>query len=124
MEQMITRAIMAIQITGLYSQALIEWNGTPTAAHTWDTLKLHFTTAYIIHEQLGTGTTGTNGYHTAANAVQHDDTTLTNIEATFTQELGNIQSANNAHHQAAVNSMAELRMAITTAQQQIAMLTL
>ncbi len=26
MEQMITRAIMAIQITGLYSQALTEWN--------------------------------------------------------------------------------------------------
>ena len=123
MEQMMTRAIMAIQITGLYSQALIEWNGTPAAARTWDALKLHFTTAYIIREQSGTGTTGSNGYHTAATAVEHDDT-LTNIEATFTQELGNIQSANNAHHQAAVNSMADLRSQITAAQQQIAMLTL
>ena len=29
MEQMMMRAIMAVQLTGLYSQALIEWNGMP-----------------------------------------------------------------------------------------------
>jgi hypothetical protein len=50
MEQMMTRPIMTIQITGLYSQALIEWNGMPTAVCTWDALKLHFTTVYIICE--------------------------------------------------------------------------
>ena len=54
MEQMMTRAIMAIQITGLYSQALIEWNSIGAAARTWDALKVHFTTAYIVREQSGT----------------------------------------------------------------------
>ena len=48
MEQMITRAIMAVQLTGLYSQALIEWSGMPDAARTWDALKMHFTTAYVV----------------------------------------------------------------------------
>ena len=48
MEQMITWAIMAVQLTGLYSQALIEWNSMPDAARTWDALKMHFTTAYVV----------------------------------------------------------------------------
>ncbi len=45
-----------VQITGLYSQALIEWNSLDAAARTWDALKVHFTTAYIVREQSGTGT--------------------------------------------------------------------
>ena len=66
-EQMMTKAIMAIQLMGLYSQALIEWNALPPAAKTWDALKAHFTTAYIVREQSGTGTMTTAGYHAAAN---------------------------------------------------------
>ncbi len=46
-EQMIIRAITSIQLTGLYSQALIEWNALPDADKTWDRLKQHFTVAYI-----------------------------------------------------------------------------
>ena len=122
MEQMSTRAIMAVQLTGLYSQALIEWNGMPDAARTWDALKMHFTTAYIVREQSGTGTTGGNGYHTAANVTATDDT-LNNIESTLNHELSNLQVANNAHHQSALTGIDELRAAITAAQQQIALLT-
>ena len=62
MEQMMTRAIMSIQLTGLYSQALIEWQQILPVNHTWDALKLHFTRAYIAREQSGTGTTAANGY--------------------------------------------------------------
>jgi hypothetical protein len=122
MEQMMTRAIMAVQLTGLYSQALIEWNGMPAAARTWDALKMHFTTAYVVREQSGTGTTGINGYHSAANVIANDDA-LNNIESTLNHELSNLQVANNAHHQSAIAGMAELRAAITAAQQQIALLT-
>ena len=122
MEQMMTRAIMAIQLTGLYSQALIEWNSMPAATRTWDALKTHFTTAYIVREQSGTGTTSINGYHSAANVITNDDA-LNNIESTLNQELSNLQLANNAHHQSALAGMAELRAAITAAQQQIALLT-
>ena len=121
MEQMMTRAIMAIQLTGLYSQALIEWNGTPVATRTWDGLKTHFTIAYIVREQSGTGTTGNNGYHGASNLTADDDA-LNNIETTLNSELANLHTANNAHHQTALAGIAELRTAITAAQQQLALL--
>lgn len=121
MEQMMTRAIMAIQLTGLYSQALIEWNGTPAAARTWDGLKTHFTIAYIVREQSGTGSTTTAGYHVAANAIANEDA-INNIETSLNQELTNLHVANNAHHQTALASIADLRAALTAAQQQIALL--
>ena len=121
MEQMITRALTSIQLTGLYSQALIEWNLLPTATQTWDQLKTHFTTAYIAREQSGTGTTGANGYNFAANAIANDDA-LQNIEATLNQELTNLHLANNANHQSTLGSIAELRTALATAQQQLALL--
>jgi hypothetical protein len=35
-EQMIIRTITSIQLTGLYSQALIEWNALPDIGKTWD----------------------------------------------------------------------------------------
>ena len=79
---------------------------------------MHFTTAYVVREQLGTGS---NGYHTAANVTATDDT-LNNIESTLNHELSNLQVANNAHHQSALAGIAELRAAITAAQQQIALL--
>jgi hypothetical protein len=114
MEQMMTRAIMAIQITGLYSQALIEWNSIGAAACTWDALKVHFTTAYIVREQSGTGSTGANGYHTAANTIAHDDA-INNIESTLSHELTSMHTANNANHQSALAMIAAL-------QQQLALL--
>ena len=58
----------------------------------------------------------------AANVITNDDA-LNNIESTLNQELSNLQLANNAHHQSALAGMAELRAAITAAQQQIALLT-
>ena len=114
MEQMMTRAIMAIQLTGLYSQALIEWNGTDPATRTWDALKVHFTMAYIVREQSGTGSTGANGYHTAANSIAHDDA-INNMESTLAHELTSIHTANNTNHQSAMAMIAAL-------QQQLALL--
>ena len=123
MEQMMTRAIMSIQLTGLYSQALVEWQQVLPTAQTWDALKLHFTRAYIAREQSGTGSTAANGYHSAANIIANDDA-LNNIESTLSHELTNMHVANNAHHQSALASIAELRTAITAAQQQIALLAI
>ena len=114
MEQMMTRAIMAIQLTGLYSQAIIEWNGVGAEARTWDALKVHFTTAYIVREQSGTGTTGANGYHMAANTITHDDA-INNIESTLSHELTTMHTANNANHQSALAM-------INALQQQLALL--
>lgn len=122
MEQMSARALMSIQLTGLYSQAIIEWNLLP-AGQTWEHLKTHFTTAYIAREQSGTGTTGANGYHVAANAIANDDA-LYNIETTLNHELANLHVANNAHHQTTLGSIAELRTALAAAQQQLALLAI
>ena len=123
MEQMKARALTSIQLTGLYSQALIEWNLLPVDTQTWDHLKTHFTTAYIAREQSGTGTTGANGYHVAANTIQTDDA-LQNIESTLNHELANLHAANNANHQLMLGNIAELRTALATAQQQLALLTI
>ncbi len=109
-----TRAIMAIQITGLYSQALIKWNSLDAAAPTWDALKVHFTTAYIIREQSGTGSTVANGYHTAANSIAHN-AAINNIESTLSLELTSMHTANNANHQLALAM-------ITALQQQLVLL--
>jgi hypothetical protein len=123
MEQMRARTLTSIQLTGLYSQALIEWNLLPVDNQTWDHLKTHFTTAYIACEQSGTGTTGANGYHVAANAIKTDDA-LQNIKSTLNHELANLQAANNANHQSMLGNIAELRTALATAQQQLALLAI
>lgn len=122
LEQMINRAIMSIQLTGLYPTALIEWNAIAPATRTWDLLKSHFTTAYITRITSGTGTTATNGYHGAANAIDNDDA-LNNIETTLNHELTNLQVANNAHHQSTAATVAALRADMTALQQQLAMLS-
>jgi hypothetical protein len=121
MDQMVTRAITSIQLTGLYSQALIEWNQVPDADKTWDRLKHHFTAAYIAREQSGSGTTGAAGYHMAANTIATNDA-INNMEATLNNELGHIHAAHNAQHQATVASIAELKALVTAAQQQFALL--
>ena len=118
-EQMMTKAIMAIQLTGLYSQALIEWHALPAASKTWDTLKAHFTTAYIVREQSGTGTTTTAGYHSLANVIERDDA-FTNIESTISAELESLQLANNTQQQSTATALAELRAALAATQQQLA----
>ena len=114
-EQMMTKAIMAIQLTGLYSQALIEWHALPAASKTWDTLKAHFTTAYIVREQSGTGTTTTAGYHSLANVIERDDA-FTNIESTISAELESLQLANNTQQQSNATALAELRARNKTCQ--------
>jgi hypothetical protein len=121
MEQMSARALTSIQLTGLYSQALIEWNLLPAGNQTREPLKTHFTTAYIAREQSGTGTTGANGYHVAANAITNDDAHY-NIETTLNHELSNLHVANNANHQSTLGSIAKLCTALAAAQQQLALL--
>ena len=48
-EQLIDKAIITIQCTGLYYQALLEWAGFNPVNQTWSQLKLHFQEAYEIH---------------------------------------------------------------------------
>ena len=126
-EQLITRAIMGIQMSGLYPQALIEWQQLPQHQQTWDTLKQHFTAAYVARIQSGTGTMANNGYHIAANVTTDD--ALSNFESTLSNELSAIQLAHNTTHTSTLATIAqltqqqqELRAALTAAEQRIALL--
>ena len=56
-EQLIDKAIMAIQRTGLYETALLEWQGFDEVNKTWQQLKLHFEEAYEIRLASGRGST-------------------------------------------------------------------
>ena len=47
MEELIDKAILAIQHTGLYKTALLEWAGFDEENKTWQQLKLHFEEAYM-----------------------------------------------------------------------------
>ena len=73
MAQMMDMAIMTLQITGLYSQALTEWESKPPMDRTWDALKSHFATAYNLRLISGTTTAGHAGYHCASNVIETDD---------------------------------------------------
>ena len=128
-EQLITRAIMGIQLTGLYTQALIEWQALPPPQHTWDHLKTHFTAAYVARIQSGAGTAAMHGYHTAANITTQDDA-IANIESTLTNELSALQLAHNTTHASTLTTIAQLtqqqqdlRAALDAAERRIAALT-
>lgn len=119
MEQMMDMAIMTLQITGLYSQALTEWESLPPNDRTWDTLKSHFATAYNLRLISGTTTAGHAGYHSASNVVENDDT-LNNIEQTLNHELSNLHSANNANHQSTQQLFSALTQQLAAITQQLA----
>ena len=61
----VDKALIAIQLTSLYSIAILEWNATDEVIQTWTEFKAHFTEAYDIRIFSGAGTAGTIGYHGA-----------------------------------------------------------
>ena len=83
---MIYKALSAIQITGLYPTAILEYQAFPTKKKNWAEFKNHFSEAYMV--RLQSGQSGGNPYHGAANAYENDDndriTTLHNILANLT----------------------------------------
>eukprot|EP00804_Cyclotella_cryptica_P006088 CCRYP_010701-RA/>CCRYP_010701-RA protein AED:0.44 eAED:0.36 QI:0/-1/0/1/-1/1/1/0/470 len=121
LEQVIDKAIIAIQRTGLYETALLEWQGFEEANKTWEQLKHHFEEAYEIRLASGQGTAGTHGY--VYNAEAQDDDSISTIH----ESLQSIHIANNAnfqsiqyHIQAARSETATLRAELQAAQQTLA----
>ena len=48
MDQMIDKATISIQQTGLYELAILEWNGIDPVNKDWPNLKSHFGEAYNV----------------------------------------------------------------------------
>ena len=92
-EQMIDKALIAIQSTGLFEIAVLEWNGFDAMNQTWPEFKEHFAEAYDSRLASGAGTASQNGYHNAYNAV--DDDSIGSIK----ESLAGLQMANNANCQ-------------------------
>ena len=119
LEQMMDMAIMTLQITGLYQQALTEWERMLPAQHTWDNLKTRFADAYNTKLIAGTTTTGQHGF--ASNIVDIDDA-LNNIELSLNHKLSNLQVANNSNHQSMQQMMSSCTQQLATVAQQLALL--
>ena len=69
---MIDKALIAIQSTGLFEIAVLEWNGFDAMNQTWPEFKEHFAEAYDSRLASGAGTASQSGYHNAYNAVDDD----------------------------------------------------
>ena len=70
-DQIIDKALMAVQSTGLYLTAILEWNGFDPANQIWAEFKSHFVEACDICLQSGAGTTDI--YHGVENACDATD---------------------------------------------------
>jgi hypothetical protein len=92
-EQLIDKALIAIQRTGLYNTALLEWAGFEEVNKTWSQLKLHFQEAYEILLASGQGTAAAHGYVNNTETVDDDDS-ITTIQ----ESLNSIHLANQAHY--------------------------
>ena len=102
-EQMVDKALTAIQTTGLFPTAILEWNGFMDAHQTWPEFKSHFQEAYELQLQSG-GFNGNNPYHGAANAFTDGDDSIDEINESIT----NIHRAHNANTEATSTEMAAL----------------
>lgn len=119
MPQMCDMAITSLQLTGLYSDALTEYERMPAAQHTWDDLKIHFTSAYNTKLIAGTQTTGQHGY--AATTLESEEA-LNNIEQSLNHELTSLQVANHANHQSTQDMFQAFAQQLAAVSQQLAVI--
>ena len=91
-EQMIDKALTAIQHTGLYPTDIFEYQAFPTEKKNWAESKNHFAEAYMV--RLQSGQSGGNPYHGAANSYENDDNDST---TTLHNNLTNLTHASNAN---------------------------
>ena len=96
-DQMISKGITAIEVTGIFTTSLLEWNVMDPVNQHWATLKHHFGEAYEIY--ITTGNVGNNPYVRRANNAEIIDKEDNNIVLTITNVVGNMQMANNSHSQ-------------------------
>ena len=95
---MISKGITAIKVTGIFTTALLEWNGMDPVDQDWARLKHHCGEAYEIY--ITTGNVRNNPYVGHANNAKIIDEEDNNSVLTITHVVGNMQMASNAQSQA------------------------
>ena len=101
----------AIQTTGLFSTAILEWNGFLAGNQSWPEFKSLFQDAYEVYLHSGEGNVS-NLYHGAANAIGGDD----DIEE-INESLTEIHLAHNANAETTNTELAALRAAVASTRQ-------
>ena len=130
MDQMVDKALIAVQRTGLYATAILEWNAVDIMNQTWPEFKMHFTEAYDLRINLRAGTEGTMGYHGVNNATGADGDSWSSINEGLMAQMQQVQLANNTSAQATNENISalsaetrKLREALLKTQQQLEMFT-
>ena len=107
-EQMVDKALIAIQLTPLYSTSILEWNEIDDVYQTWTEFKAHFTEAYDLRISSGAGNAGTMGYHGEKNTEGSEDASWASINEGLMAQLQQVQLANNTSAQATNDSVSVL----------------
>ena len=108
MKQMVDKAHITIQLTALYSPAILEWNAFDEMNQTSPEFKAHFIQVYDLRIHSGAGTDGAMGYHGAHNAAAVDDNSWSSINKGLMAQLQQVQLANNTTAQATNDSVSAL----------------
>ena len=90
-EQMIDKVLTAIQRTGLYPTAILEYQAFATKNKNWVEFKTHFAEVYMVRLQFVQS--GGNPYHGAANVYKDDNNSITTLH----KKLANLTHASNAN---------------------------
>ena len=113
---MIDKALTAIQRTGLYPTAILEYQAFATENKNWAEFKTHFAEAYMV--RLQSGQIGGNPYHGAANVYKDDNNSITTLHNTLAN-LTHASNANTSELNKKISSMAqEMTSLLTTVGQQ------
>ena len=107
-EQMVDKALIAIQLTSLYYTAILECNAIDEVNKTWPEFKAHFTEAYDLRIRSGAGTAGTMGYYGVNNTEGLEDDSWASINKGLMVQLQQVQLANTTSAQATNDSVSEL----------------
>ena len=119
---MIDKALTAIQRTGLYPTAILEYQAFATENKNWAEFKTHFAEAYMV--RLQSGQSGGNPYHGATNSYENDDNdsinTLHNTLANLTHESNANTNELNKNISSMAHEMTALRTTVGQHAQQLA----
>ena len=113
---MIDKSLTAIERTGLYPTAILEYQAFATKNKNWAEFKTHFAEAYMV--RLQSGQSGDNPYHIDANVYEDDNDRITMLHNTLAN-LNHASNANTSELNKKISSMAqEMTSLCTTVGQQ------
>ena len=108
-EQMINKAVLAIQATGLFETAMEKWHAFDPADQEWLDVKEHFGSAYDVWLTSGAGTGTIGGYH-GANMGYDDNDSIGTISEKMTEMVNNVTRAHNVNSVVTSEGIAALKL--------------